>query len=142
MMEETLILLRFNCPDGSCDYIASGWSDLRLHVRGAHGTLMWYERSSCLEFGLYKTTHSDLCIRMKKVFAHEHATYPPNTMPLHLPSIRLRGTPQKPTDVNMEAHPMCEFCHECVYDNDAFYAHMREEHEECFVCKQNGTPHK
>lgn len=43
-MEDTLILLRFNCPDGSCDYIAGGWSDLKLHVRGAHGNLMWYER--------------------------------------------------------------------------------------------------
>ena len=42
MMEDTLILLRFNCPDGSCDYIASGWNDLRLHVRGSHGNLMWY----------------------------------------------------------------------------------------------------
>lgn len=51
MMEETLILLRFNCPDGSCDYIANGWSDLRLHVRGVHGNLMWYERSPSLEFG-------------------------------------------------------------------------------------------
>lgn len=43
MMEDTLILLRFNCPDGSCDYIAGGWSDLKLHIRGAHGHLMWYE---------------------------------------------------------------------------------------------------
>jgi hypothetical protein len=41
-MEETLILLRFNCPDPECDYIANGWSDLRLHVRGMHGKLMWY----------------------------------------------------------------------------------------------------
>jgi hypothetical protein len=44
-MEETLILLRFNCPDPECDYIANGWSDLRLHVRGMHGKLMWYVRS-------------------------------------------------------------------------------------------------
>ena len=51
MMEDTLILLRFNCPDGSCDYIASGWGDLKLHVRGAHGNLMWYEPSPFLEFG-------------------------------------------------------------------------------------------
>ena len=43
MMEDTLILLRFNCPDGGCDYIASGWSDLKLHLRGVHGRLTWYE---------------------------------------------------------------------------------------------------
>lgn len=42
MMEETMILLRFNCPDPACDYIAtSGWGDLKLHVRGVHGKQMW-----------------------------------------------------------------------------------------------------
>ena len=56
MMEETLILLRFNCPDGSCDYIAGGWGDLKLHVRGAHGNLMWYDRSS-LKSGFDQTVH-------------------------------------------------------------------------------------
>ena len=51
MMEDTLILLRFNCPDGSCDYIAGGWGDLKLHVRGAHGNLMWYECSPFPKLG-------------------------------------------------------------------------------------------
>ena len=41
MMEETLILLRFNCPDSECDYIGSGWNDLKLHVRGVHGKVLW-----------------------------------------------------------------------------------------------------
>lgn len=41
MMEETLILLRFNCPDPDCDYIGNGWGDLKLHVRATHGRLMW-----------------------------------------------------------------------------------------------------
>lgn len=41
MMEDSLILLRFNCPDSSCDYIANGWSDLKLHTRASHGKLMW-----------------------------------------------------------------------------------------------------
>lgn len=41
MMEETLILLRFNCPDPDCDYIGNGWGDLKLHVRATHGKLMW-----------------------------------------------------------------------------------------------------
>jgi hypothetical protein len=43
MMEETLLLLRFNCPDPSCDYIASaGWGDLKLHARSVHSRQMWY----------------------------------------------------------------------------------------------------
>jgi len=41
MMEETLVLLRFNCPDPSCDYIGTGWGYLKLHVRGMHGRMMW-----------------------------------------------------------------------------------------------------
>lgn len=40
-MEETLILLRFNCPDPSCDYIGAGWGDLKLHIRGVHDRVMW-----------------------------------------------------------------------------------------------------
>jgi hypothetical protein len=40
-MEESLILLRFNCPDSTCDYVATGWNDLKLHARGVHGKLLW-----------------------------------------------------------------------------------------------------
>ena len=41
MMEETLILLRFNCPDTDCTFIARSWNDLKVHVRATHGKLMW-----------------------------------------------------------------------------------------------------
>lgn len=41
MMEETLILLRYNCPDAECDYIAPGWGDLKLHTRAVHGKMLW-----------------------------------------------------------------------------------------------------
>jgi hypothetical protein len=41
MMEETLILLKFNCPNDDCDYIANGWGDLKLHTRAVHGRLIW-----------------------------------------------------------------------------------------------------
>ena len=41
MMEETLILLRFNCADAECDYTAPGWGDLKLHTRAAHGKMLW-----------------------------------------------------------------------------------------------------
>ena len=41
IMDESLLLLRFNCPDSSCEYIATGWNDLKLHARGVHGKLMW-----------------------------------------------------------------------------------------------------
>jgi hypothetical protein len=34
-------------------------------------------------------------------------------------------------------HPLCAFCHECFFSDDELYAHMRENHEECFICKRN-----
>ncbi|EPQ57800.1 hypothetical protein GLOTRDRAFT_114435 [Gloeophyllum trabeum ATCC 11539] len=124
MMEETLILLRFNCPDSKCDYIAvAGWGDLKLHVREAHGKVM-----------------CDLCIRHKKVFAHEQALYPPWLLPYHLPSMahhRSRKPPPPKEQIEGGVHPLCAFCRECFFSDDELYAHMRERHEECFICKRN-----
>lgn len=120
MMEETLILLRFNCPDSSCDYIGMSWSDLKLHVRAMHGKLL-----------------CDLCIRFKKVFAHEHAQYPPNILPLHLPSMPHRSQKPIPAEkIEGGIHPLCQFCRDCFFGDDELYSHMRERHEECFVCKR------
>lgn len=42
MMEESLVYLRFNCPDEDCVFVAKGWNDLKMHVRASHGKLMWY----------------------------------------------------------------------------------------------------
>jgi hypothetical protein len=41
IMQESMLLLRLNCPDPSCDYVATGWNDLKLHVRGIHKKFMW-----------------------------------------------------------------------------------------------------
>ncbi|KAJ7154119.1 hypothetical protein C8R46DRAFT_445387 [Mycena filopes] len=130
MMEETLLLLRFNCPDTECDYIGNSWSDLKLHVRATHGRLM-----------------CDLCIRSKKVFAHEHTLYPPNILPLHLPSMLAhqrnnnKNASKGKDREQMEGgtHPLCEFCRECFFADDELFGHMRETHEECFVCKREGV---
>jgi E3 ubiquitin-protein ligase ZNF598 len=71
------------------------------------------------------------------VFAHEHALYNPNQLPLHLPSIPHRQQKQAPKDkIEGGVHPLCEFCRECFFGDDELYAHMRERHEECFVCKR------
>ncbi|KDR73781.1 hypothetical protein GALMADRAFT_251582 [Galerina marginata CBS 339.88] len=121
MMEDTLILLRFNCADPECDYIGNGWGDLRLHARATHGKLM-----------------CDLCIRHKKVFSHEHTLYAPAALAAHLPSMGHRpgkGALKEPPEGGV--HPLCAFCRECLFGDDELYTHMREKHEECFVCKRN-----
>lgn len=41
IMEDTLDLLRFNCPDRHCREICSGWVDLKRHVRSAHDRNLW-----------------------------------------------------------------------------------------------------
>jgi E3 ubiquitin-protein ligase ZNF598 len=42
MMDDTLALLRFNCPEQTCDAVASGWNDLKRHVNEEHGLVLWY----------------------------------------------------------------------------------------------------
>ena len=139
MMEDSLILLRFNCPESTCDYIANGWSDLKLHTRGTHGKVIWYVFLAAS--GSVKEAHggdSDLCIRFKKIFAHEHTLYSPNQLPIHLPSLQ-RGHRQTGNKDKLEGdvHPLCEFCRECSFSEDELFKHMREKHEECFICKRN-----
>ncbi|KAN0116623.1 hypothetical protein V8E52_005767 [Russula decolorans] len=121
MMQDTLVLLRFNCPDSSCDHMATGWNDLKLHVRGVHKKFM-----------------CDLCIGHKKVFPHEHALYTSPQYFIHLPSAQRRqqkGVPKEQVEGGI--HPLCEFCHECLFSDEELYNHMRHSHEECFICKRN-----
>lgn len=42
ILADTQLLLRFNCPDESCDVACLGWADLHRHVQTAHGRKMWY----------------------------------------------------------------------------------------------------
>ena len=65
--EDTLILLRFNCPDPLCEYVASSWADLRLHARAEH------ERFLC-----------DLCIKHSRVFVHEHKLFTSPELSRHI----------------------------------------------------------
>lgn len=52
MMEDTLALLRFNCPQLNCDYLGTGWADLKKHARNEHGLVF-----------------CDLCTKHKKIFS-------------------------------------------------------------------------
>ncbi|KAK4689158.1 hypothetical protein P7C73_g938, partial [Tremellales sp. Uapishka_1] len=130
MMEETLLLLRYNCPYPNCAHVAHSWESLERHTASVHGLVI-----------------CKLCRSVLSRFAHEQVLYPPHLLGLHDPSKVKRGQrPPRPRGKKEEElveswdapHPMCEFCHEAFFGPDELFSHMRGKHEECFVCKQSG----
>lgn len=121
---DTVLLLRYNCPDMNCDVAALGWPDLHRHVRSTH------HKKMC-----------DLCTRNKKVFTHEHELFTDKELSKHM----AHGD-DKPGDVaqtGFRGHPLCVFCGERFYDDDKLYDHCRHKHERCFICdrRDSRTPH-
>ncbi|EED18726.1 C2H2 finger domain protein, putative [Talaromyces stipitatus ATCC 10500] len=113
--EDTVILLRYNCPDKDCDVACMGWPDLHRHVKSKHG------RSMC-----------DLCTRNKKVFTHEHELFTIAQLRKH--EKYGDDNPGAIDQSGFKGHPECEFCHERFYGDDELYAHCRDKHERCHIC--------
>lgn len=68
-MDDSLALLRFNCPSPSCDSILLGWGDLKRHSKAEH------KHSLC-----------ELCTQHKKIFSHEHTLYSSLELSAHMPT--------------------------------------------------------
>ncbi|KAM0787208.1 hypothetical protein ACM66B_006447 [Microbotryomycetes sp. NB124-2] len=66
-LEDSISLLRFNCPEPTCEDVRQSWPDLKRHVKAAHHTQI-----------------CDLCSFNKKIFAHEHTLYNQTDMRQHL----------------------------------------------------------
>ncbi|KAI3322135.1 hypothetical protein HD806DRAFT_501085 [Xylariaceae sp. AK1471] len=112
---DTVLLLRYNCPDISCDFAGLGWPDLHRHVRSTH------HKKMC-----------DLCTRNKKVFTHEHELFADKELEKHM-----RHGDDQPGAVDQtgfRGHPLCAFCGSRFYDDDKLYEHCRNKHERCFLC--------
>lgn len=123
-MGDTVLLLRYNCPDAECDFAGLGWPDLHRHVRSVHGKKM-----------------CDLCTRHKKVFTHEHDMFADKELTEHM-----RHGDDKPGAVDQtgfRGHPLCGFCGARFYDSDKLYEHCRNKHERCFLCDRRDSrqPH-
>lgn len=121
-MGDTVLLLRYNCPDADCDFAGLGWPDLHRHVRSVH------HKKMC-----------DLCTRNKKVFTHEHEMYGDKELSEHM-----RHGDNKPgAATGFKGHPICGFCGERFYDDDKLYEHCRNKHERCFICDRRDSrqPH-
>ncbi|ODN83658.1 hypothetical protein L202_01755 [Cryptococcus amylolentus CBS 6039] len=133
MMEATLTLLRFNCPYTDCGFQAVNWASLERHTLSTHGLVI-----------------CTLCRSQLSRFAHEQTLYPPHLLPLHDPSRVKRGQKPPKTRNAQEAdlvksweapHPVCEFCHRAYFGPDDLFKHMRIDHEECHVCREQGNRH-
>ncbi|KAL8865999.1 MAG: hypothetical protein Q9174_006561, partial [Haloplaca sp. 1 TL-2023] len=117
---DTILLLRYNCPDASCDIACWGWPDLHRHVKGAHHKVM-----------------CDLCTRNKKVFTHEHELF---TIP-ELKKHEKFGddNPGAVDQSGFKGHPECGFCRQRFYGDDELYAHCRDKHERCHICDRRNS---
>ncbi|KAI4160796.1 MAG: hypothetical protein LQ342_005411 [Letrouitia transgressa] len=118
--DDTILLLRYNCPEASCDIACWGWPDLHRHVKGAHHKIM-----------------CDLCTRNKKVFTHEHDLFT-------IPDLRKHekfgdDNPGAVDQSGFKGHPECGFCRQRFYGDDELYAHCRDKHEKCHICDRRNS---
>ena len=113
--DDTILLLRYNCPDKDCDVQCLSWPDLNRHVRGKHDKVL-----------------CDLCTRNKKVFTHEHELFTYAELRKHQ-----RFGDDNPGAIDQsgfKGHPECGFCKQRFYGDDELYTHCRERHERCHIC--------
>jgi E3 ubiquitin-protein ligase ZNF598 len=120
IVEDTVLLLRYNCPDPSCDVACMGWPDLHRHVKSVHHKVM-----------------CDLCTRNKKVFTHEQDLFTQQELRKH--ERFGDDNPGAVDQTGFKGHPECGFCRKRFYGDDELYVHCRDRHERCHVCdRRNG----
>ena len=116
IQSDTVLLLRYNCPEPSCDIACYGWPDLHHHVKSDHNKVM-----------------CDLCTRNKKVFTHEHELFTQQQLRKH--EKFGDDNPGAVDQSGFKGHPDCGFCRERFYGDDELYEHCRDRHEKCHVCE-------
>ncbi|KAG0208355.1 hypothetical protein BGX28_000649 [Mortierella sp. GBA30] len=127
MYEDTMVLLRFNCPDPTCEVACpDGWNQLKSHVKKAH-----------------KLVLCDLCVRHKKVFAHEHNLMTASQLMRHFKSGDSGQSNQNSAEPSgFKGHPECGFCKESFYGDDELFEHCKKNHEQCFLCLRRNIRHQ
>ena len=113
--DDTVLLLRYNCPDPTCDIACWGWPDLHRHVKSVHHKVM-----------------CDLCTRNKKVFTHEHELFTIQDLRKH--EKFGDDNPGAVDQSGFKGHPECGFCRQRFYGDDELYTHCRDKHEKCHIC--------
>ncbi|KAG0367774.1 hypothetical protein BC939DRAFT_407744 [Gamsiella multidivaricata] len=127
MYEDTMVLLRFNCPDPTCEVACpDGWNQLKSHVKKVHKLML-----------------CDLCVRHKKVFAHEHNLMTASQLMKHFKNGDSGQTNQNSAEPSgFNGHPECGFCKESFYGDDELFEHCKKNHEQCFLCLRRNIRHQ
>ncbi|KAG0277736.1 hypothetical protein BGZ96_002729, partial [Linnemannia gamsii] len=127
MYEDTMVLLRFNCPDPTCEVACpEGWNQLKSHVKKVHKLML-----------------CDLCVRHKKVFAHEHNLMTASQLMKHFKSGDSGQSNQNSAEPSgFRGHPECGFCRESFYGDDELFEHCKKNHEQCFLCLRRNIRHQ
>lgn len=120
ILEDTILLLRYNCPDANCDVAARGMRDLVGHVRAEH------KKRMCV-----------LCTDHKKVFMHEHELFSEKDYKQHM--AQGDDNPGAVDQSGFKGHPLCKFCGTRFFGDDELFVHCRESHERCFICDRAGN---
>lgn len=121
--DDTVLLLQYNCPDSDCAHVCRSWDDLYHHVRSVH------HKNIC-----------KLCLKYKKVFAHEHELLSFRDLQKHE-----RFGDDNPGAVDQsgfKGHPECGFCSERFYGDDELFSHCRDKHEKCHICERQNSGHR
>ncbi|KAJ1912769.1 hypothetical protein IWQ60_009507 [Tieghemiomyces parasiticus] len=108
-------LLSLRCQWRGCPHVAGNgkWNDLKKHVTDVHHMYL-----------------CDLCVSHRKAFAHELRLFTKSQLVGHI---------RKGDKFGFEGHPSCSFCQTAFYDRDQLYEHCRDRHEQCHICRANGT---
>ncbi|KAG0314899.1 hypothetical protein BGZ99_007779 [Dissophora globulifera] len=127
MYEDTMVLLRFNCPDPTCEVACpDGWNQLKSHVKKVHKLML-----------------CDLCVRYKKVFAHEHNLMTASQLMRHFKNGDSGQSNQNSAEPSgFKGHPECGFCKESFYGDDELFDHCKKNHEQCFLCLRRNIRHQ
>ncbi|OSX73817.1 hypothetical protein BU14_0326s0011 [Porphyra umbilicalis] len=104
----------------------SSLGGLRSHVRAAHNSVF-----------------CDVCVAHRKAYDCEQVLYPLDGDNAGGGSSRGRSAHSSKCRAHaVSSHPMCEFCHRRLYDEDALFAHLTRDHYSCFLCERAGRYHE
>lgn len=113
-----LLLHTFNCP--LCASPSPNLPELKKHLSASH-----------------QMVYCDVCLRHRKLFVPEQSVYAAGKGLKNHMKNGDANDPEAP-----RGHLLCTFCSKAFYDMDEHYDHMTDAHEECQMCRIQGTPYQ